>query len=70
MTTDKKYTPWWIAWLAMFGIIEAIALLDKDKGDTFTEHWRKWMALQSKTKIAGRLITASILLWLAWHFLR
>lgn len=69
MPVDKKYTPWWIAWLVMFGVIELAALLDKGEGDTFTEHWRKWMALQSKTKVLGRLATATFLGWLAWHFL-
>jgi len=44
-------------------------LLDKGEGDTFTEHWRKWMALQSRTKVAGRVATAAIIAWLGWHFL-
>jgi hypothetical protein len=60
----------WIIWIAMFAVIEGIALANKKKGDTLTSHIRKWFSLKHKGKgwLLRRGALAASLLWLIWHF--
>jgi hypothetical protein len=64
------YTIAWLLWIAMFFVIEVPAILDKDPGDTLTEHTRKWFSTRSKSRQwrLRRLILACFLLWLPLHF--
>ena len=41
------YTAAWIVWIGLFVFLEGLALKDKDPGDTFTEHFRKWLKLRT-----------------------
>lgn len=61
----------WIWWGAMFLVIEGLALLNKDKGDTLSEHVWSWFSI--KNKGPGwkwrRLALVAFLAWLVLHFL-
>lgn len=65
----------WIAWLAAFGVIEGKALLNKEKGDTLSEHVRVWFATaRADNDPSGwvrlrRFTLLAFLAWLAVHFL-
>jgi hypothetical protein len=66
----EPMTTAWIIWIALFFVIEGIALADKKKGDTLTEHFRKWFSLKHKGKgwLLRRGVLAAGLLWLGYHF--
>lgn len=71
MPLARKYTLAWVIWLAMFGAIEGSALLNKKRGDTLTEHVRKWAAVGNKPKgwRLRRFTLLTLLAWMAGHFL-
>jgi hypothetical protein len=66
------YTSAWILWLLIFSVTEGIALKDKDAGDTFTEHFRRWMKLQTptvqttKTRVVMWTTRSLVVLFGAW----
>lgn len=41
------YTAAWVVWIVLFLCFEGMAILDQDPGDTFTEHFRKWLRLNT-----------------------
>jgi len=53
MSLNRLYTTWWYLIMAAAGVVELLALLDKRPGDTFTEHVRQWLSLQSRTAWPG-----------------
>ena len=61
----------WLFWLAMFGAIEAPALLNKAKGDTLSEHVYRWFAVRDKPRgwQLRRGCLAIFLLWVSVHWL-
>ena len=61
----------WGLWLVMFTVIEVPALLDDEKGDTFSEHIWNWFAVKGKPKWwrLRRFALLSAVAWLALHFL-
>ena len=61
----------WLLWLAMFACIEAPALLNKTKGDSFSEHIWSWFAIRDKPRQwrARRAVLLAAVTWLAVHFL-
>lgn len=63
------YTVAWIFWIAMFLLIEGKALIDKDRGDTLSEHVWKWFRVRGRTKtwVARRYALAAFLVWLTLH---
>lgn len=65
------FTIAWIMWLAMFGVIEGIALIRKDSGDTLSEHIWKWFSVKDKATgwQARRGVLAVFLVWLTAHML-
>lgn len=67
----SAYTIAWIAWMAIFGVVEGLALFNKKPGDTLSEHVWKWFAIKTGKRSDGwrRTILAMGLLWLALHFL-
>lgn len=68
----SNYTIAWIAWGIIFVITEGIALADRDRGDTLSEHVWKWFrvkgAMPTKTGWALRAILAGFMIWLSGHF--
>lgn len=63
------YTWAWIFWLAFFAVIEGIALADKDRGDTLSEHIWKWFRIRDKPRqwTWRRAVLAIFLCWLLVH---
>lgn len=59
------YPAAWVAWGLMFAAIEAIALIDRDRGDTLSE-W-VWRVLGFHQVIWW--MGAGALVWLVLHFL-
>lgn len=64
-TPSWVYLVGWVLWIVWFAILETWALLDRDSGDTFTEHVRPIVQATS----VGWFLAAGLLLWLVWHFL-
>lgn len=69
MSLNPTYTAAWILWLLAFAVLEGSALCNHEPGDTLSEAVRKWLALQSRTKWAGRIVMIFFLGWLCEHFL-
>jgi hypothetical protein len=69
------YTVAWIIWIALFLVIEGMALANKAPGDTLSEHVWKWF--RTDVEPANRTlqdwllrgILLGFLLWLCLHFL-
>lgn len=66
----------WATWLLLFVIFEGIALMDRDPGDTFTEHFRRWLRLRTpsvqtrRTQVEmwiGRVLVLLFGAWLTTH---
>lgn len=69
---NDVYTWLWIGWIALFGVIEGAALINKDKGDTLSEHIWKWFSVkeESSPKKTLRMVSlGGFLTWLVIHFL-
>ena len=47
----SKYTAAWVLWILVFLVFEGMALADRALGDTFTEHFRKWLKLTTPTVV-------------------
>lgn len=62
----RFYTWAWIIWVLWFLVIEALALIDKDRKDTFSEH--VWTVRDHGGSLFWFML-AGFLLWLAYHFL-
>ena len=56
----SKYTAAWVVWIVLFLCFEGMALADRRLGDTFTEHFRKWLKLQTATATSRKSV---IQLW-------
>ena len=65
---NSTFTLLWVLWFAAFLAIEFYALGRKEKGDTLTEHIRRWMALDRPGIWQGRVVLMAFLLWLVVHF--
>lgn len=65
------YTWGWMIWIGLFLVLESVAIVDKDPGDTFSEHVWKWFAIKGKGKGVKirRLILVLFLTWLVIHLL-
>lgn len=60
-------TPWpwlWMAWIAMFLVIEFWAIIDDDPNDTLSEH--VWSLMNVSSFIGFAVV--SLLVWLIYHF--
>lgn len=68
-----QWSWWWIAWLAMFGILEALALVTHRWENTFSGHVWLWAAVKGnqdgKFAKLRRLALLFFVAWLAFHFL-
>ena len=68
---NDTYTWLWIAWLVAFLGIEGAALINKDKGDTLSEHVWKWFSVReagSKKRTFRIATLGAFMLWLGIHF--
>ena len=65
------YTVAWLVWLALFIVIEGLAIRDKRKGDTLSEHCWEWFAVKQRKRAWRwrRILLASFMVWLTVHFL-
>lgn len=65
------WTTAWLFWLAMFLVIEIPALLNKNPGDTLSEHVWNWFSILNKSEgwLWRRVVLAAFLLWMVWHLL-
>lgn len=63
------FTIAWLLWLAMFVVVEGIALIRKDRGDTLSEHVWKWFRIRDKPRqwTWRRAVLAGFLVWLLIH---
>ena len=72
MELNDAYTIGWGLWGLMFLAIEGMALIDKDKGDTLSEHVWKWIGKRGYEKPTGYKVRRGALgvglLWLIGHF--
>lgn len=62
----------WVAWLALFGVIEGVALLNKKSGDTLSENVWRWFKVRDGQSMGRAIRMAALggfLAWLAAHFL-
>ena len=69
---NDTYTWLWIAWLLAFIGIEAAALINKDKGDTLSEHIWKWFSVKegdSNRRTFRMVMLGGFLGWLVVHFM-
>jgi hypothetical protein len=62
------WTAAWLGWLLMFLAIEAGALLNKQPGDTLSEHVWRWFSVKRKGK-GWRWRRAALATFLAWLLL-
>lgn len=60
-----SYSVMWFVWAALFGVFEAIALVDDDRGDTLSEHV---LALTELHPILW-FLAAGFFAWLVRHLL-
>ena len=63
------YTWAWVFWLAFFVVVEGVALIDKDRGDTLSEHVWKWFKVKDKPRqwTWRRIVLTAFLAWLLVH---
>lgn len=66
----SKWTRLWLAWLGMFLFIEIPAAVNKQSGDTLSEHVWRWFNIKDKSKgyKIRRSILGLFLLGLGFHF--
>ena len=59
----------WLLWLAMFVVVEGFALINKDRGDTLSEHIWSWFKIREKPRqwTWRRAVLAIFLVWLLVH---
>lgn len=72
MELNDTYTWLWIGWLLAFVGIEAVALINKDKGDTLSEHIWKWFSVKEKGnphRTFRMVCLGGFLAWLVTHFM-
>jgi hypothetical protein len=65
------YTALWIIWLAYLLIVEGAALLNKNPGDTLSEHLWSWFSIKDKKRSwrLRRVFLLSLLVWFIVHIL-
>lgn len=66
------YTAVWLFLGAVGGITELIALVDKDRGDTLSEHVWQWFRVRdarpTPVAVGLRVVLLSVMVWLTGHF--
>ena len=68
----SHYTELWLLWGVFFVVIEGATLLNKEAGDTLSEHVWKWIGKRGYPKPSGykwrRGALSVTLVWLIGHF--
>ncbi len=66
----SAYTWAWLFWIAWFVVVEGFALVDKNRGDTLSEHVWRWFRIHDKPRqwTWRRAVLAIFLVWLLVHF--
>ena len=65
----------WVGWGVAFLVIEGVALVRKERGDTLSEHVWRWFQLRGRKdgkkpwQIAVRFAFLAFWAWLTIHFL-
>jgi len=67
----NRYKPLWIVWIIAFFAIEGPAIMNKQSGDTLSEHVRSWFSIGKKSKgwRMRRLLLLLGLVWFPFHIL-
>jgi len=62
------WTLLWLAWGALFALIEGVALARDARGDTLSEHLRLWFRTDTHTGRTAWLITSGVFMaWFVTH---
>jgi hypothetical protein len=62
------FTFLWIAWGALFAVIEGVAVVNDTKGDTLSEHFRLWFRTDTHKGRTAWLITSGVFFaWFVTH---
>jgi len=67
---DGDFSIIWAVWLGFFAVVEGVAVFNKKKGDTLSEHvWQLFSVKhEGKAVWARRGTLYAFLLWLVTHF--
>lgn len=63
------YTIGWVTWILAFVALEALALLDRDRGDTLSEHVWAVIFVGGRPRPVIYYLVGGFLVWLVMHFL-
>lgn len=66
------FTIGWIAWIVYFCILEFLAIKNRKKGDTLSEHVWVWFGVRDKPNLWAwirRVILILFMVWLSLHFI-
>ena len=65
------WEPIWVAWIGAFLVIEGIALVRKERGDTLSENVWRWFSIKDRKPgyKTRRFVLLTFLAWLVTHFL-
>lgn len=65
------FTVLWITWILLFVVVEGVALVRKDKGDTLSEHVWKVLRVRddrpTPMAVVGRILLGAGIIWLFVH---
>lgn len=62
------WTLLWLAWGAMFAVIEGAALVNDKRGDTLSEHFRLWFRTDTKRgRTVWVVVSGVFFAWFAVH---
>jgi len=69
---NEIFTDWWFAWIGLFFVIEGVAVRNKARGDTLSEHVWAFLGVNGwkvpSYPWARRGIFAGLFIWLGAHF--
>lgn len=58
------WTALWLAWFVAFGVIEGAAIRNDVRGDTLSEHFRRWFRTGTHRGRTAWIITSGV--FFAW----
>ena len=69
---EQVFTNWWWAWIGLFFVIEGVAITNKKRGDTLSEHVWKFLGVNG-WKVPSypwlrRGAFSGLFIWLGGHF--
>ena len=64
------WTILWLIWIAMFAIVEGVAVFNDKKNDTLSEHFRLWLRVDTRLgRTVFLLIFGGFVAWFGIHIL-